>query len=432
MYVFKESMDRVNIKNLILILIFPLSSYAEIMKISVEDAVRMALSNGLDVKNAEYEEKIKKLHRDTAWNIFIPNLDLSTSFSGPQFSMSNLLSNSHWHLGFGISSNFLISASDVGKIKIAILNYEAFKVDREKVVQNTKLTVLKTYNKLIAFKNILEVLKSQLDNSRIKFEQASITYNNGIISEIDYLDVKLKYSRSQSDLDQHIIEFERIKDKFKLLLGLDITQDFETIGELSDEILDVSLFDKITNFNESLDLKKLNCSAQLMKAVLNSVWLNTFLPKFSFSVSYFPRGVSFSNGFGNFLNQGFKVSLGLTYSLSEILSFSKSFAGIWEQDYRLKILDNQIKNKIREFKSNIIQKRKSVRLYKSILDNSKINLEIAKKNYQMALKAFNKGILELMKLNDIETSYKQSNLQFIKDKLNYANIILEYKELVNR
>ncbi|WP_221037734.1 TolC family protein [Borrelia sp. HM] len=400
------------------------------MQISVENAVRMALNNGLDIKNAEYEEKIKKLHRDTAWNIFIPNLNISTSFSGPQFFMSNLVSSSPWQLGFGISANFLISASDFSKIKLAILNYEAFKLNREKVIQNIKLTVLKTYNKLIAFKNIFEVLKSQLENSRIKFEQASIAYKNGIISEIDYLDAKLKYSKSQPDLDQHIIEFEGIKEKFKLLLGLDVAQDFETIGELSDEILDVSLFDKIVNFNESLDLKKLNGSAQIMKAMLHSIWLDTFLPKFSFSVSYSPGGVSFSNGFSNFSNQGFQVSLGLTYSLSETLPFSKSFAGIWEQDYRLHILDNQIKNKIREFKSNIIQKRKSVRLYKSILDNSKINLEISKKNYQMAFKAFNKGTLELVKLNDIETSYKQSDLQFIKDKLNYANIILEYKELI--
>ncbi|BCR21585.1 hypothetical protein BKFM_00147 [Borrelia sp. HM] len=420
----------VNIKKLILVFIFPFSSYAEVMQISVENAVRMALNNGLDIKNAEYEEKIKKLHRDTAWNIFIPNLNISTSFSGPQFFMSNLVSSSPWQLGFGISANFLISASDFSKIKLAILNYEAFKLNREKVIQNIKLTVLKTYNKLIAFKNIFEVLKSQLENSRIKFEQASIAYKNGIISEIDYLDAKLKYSKSQPDLDQHIIEFEGIKEKFKLLLGLDVAQDFETIGELSDEILDVSLFDKIVNFNESLDLKKLNGSAQIMKAMLHSIWLDTFLPKFSFSVSYSPGGVSFSNGFSNFSNQGFQVSLGLTYSLSETLPFSKSFAGIWEQDYRLHILDNQIKNKIREFKSNIIQKRKSVRLYKSILDNSKINLEISKKNYQMAFKAFNKGTLELVKLNDIETSYKQSDLQFIKDKLNYANIILEYKELI--
>ncbi|BCR19099.1 hypothetical protein BmHoA_00148 [Borrelia miyamotoi] len=287
------------------------------------------------------------------------------------------------------------------------------------------------YNELIAFKNILEVLKSQLKNSRVKVEQARIAYNNGLISEIDYLDAKLKYSKFQPDLEQQIIEFERIKEKFKLLLGLDVFQDFETIGELSDEILDVSLFDKVIDVNGSLEVRKLNGSAKIMKTMLNSLWLDTFLPKFSFSIYYGPGGIAFSNGLGNSSNQGFQFSLALTYSLNEILPFSKSFIGIWEQDYQLQILGNKIESKIRELKANIIQKRESIRLYKSILDNSKINLEMSKRNYHVAFKAFNAGTLDLLKLNDIEASYKQSDLQLIKDKLNYANIILEYRDLVS-
>ncbi|BCR19100.1 hypothetical protein BmHoA_00149 [Borrelia miyamotoi] len=63
-----------------LIFILPFSFYAEVMQISAEDAVRMALKYGLDVQNAEYEEKIKKLHKDTSWNVFIPNLEISSSF----------------------------------------------------------------------------------------------------------------------------------------------------------------------------------------------------------------------------------------------------------------------------------------------------------------------------------------------------------------
>ncbi len=61
----------------------------------------------------------------------------------------------------------------------------------------------------------------------------------------------------------------------------------------------------------------------------------------------------------------------------------------------------------------------------------KINVELANKNYQMAFNAFNSGVMDLSKLNDIELVYKQSDLKFIEDKLNYANSILEYKNLIN-
>ena len=67
------------------------------------------------------------------------------------------------------------------------------------------------YNELIALKITLEVLESQLKNSKLKYDQASIAYNNGLLSELDYLDAKLKYDKSQPALDEQIINFEKLK-----------------------------------------------------------------------------------------------------------------------------------------------------------------------------------------------------------------------------
>ncbi|AHH09803.1 Outer membrane protein tolC [Borrelia parkeri SLO] len=422
----------VNIKRLILIFILSFSSYAEVIKISVEDAIRMALENSLESRDAEYREKIKKLYKDNSWNLLIPNLGFSSSFSRQNSFMSNVEGRGHWNLNFGVAADLSVSPSIVNNIRLTIFNYEAAKIGREKVIKNIKLNVLKMYNELLAFKSILEVLKSQFENSKLKFEQVKISYHNGLISEIDYLDAKLKHIKFQPSLDEQIIKFEETKERFKLLLGLDVLQDFETTGELSDEILDISLFDEVINIDGYLEVRELNNFTKIMQTTLESLWLDAFLPRLSFSVSYNPGSISFSDGLSGSFNQGFYFSLGLTYSFTEVFPFSKSFTEIWERDYRLKFLENQIENKIREFKSNIIQKRKSVRLYKSILDNSKINLEMSKKNYQVAFDAFNVGTIDLIKLNDIEAFYKQSDLQFIQDKLNYANAVLEYKDLINK
>ncbi|UPA18311.1 TolC family protein [Borrelia puertoricensis] len=420
------------IKRLVLIFILSFSSYAEVIKISVEDAIRMALENSLESRDAEYREKIKKLYKDNSWNLLIPNLGFSSNFSRQNSFMPNLEGRGHWGLNFGVAADLSVSPSIVNNIRLTFFNYEAAKIGREKVIKNIRLNVLKMYNELLAFKSILKVLESQFENSKLKFEQVKISYHNGLISEIDYLDAKLKHIRFQPSLDEQIIKFEETKGRFKLLLGLDILQDFEIIGELSDEILDISLFDEVINIDGYLEVRELNNLTKIMKTTLESLWLDAFLPRFSFSVSYNPGSISFSDGLSGSFKQGLHFSLGLTYSFTEIFPFSKSFTEIWERDYRLKFLENQIESKIREFESNIIQKRKSVRLYKSILDNSKTNLEMSKKNYQVAFDAFNVGTIDLIKLNDIEAFYKQSDLQFIQDKLNYANAILEYRDLINK
>ncbi|AWG42536.1 TolC family protein [Candidatus Borreliella tachyglossi] len=422
-------LEEANIKRLALIFVL-VSSYAETMKISPEDAVRMALENNLDSKNAEYKEKIKKLYKDNSWNVFVPNLGASANLSRSSSSIPNAEERDYWGLGFGVSAGFTISPSVLKKIQLTVLDYENAKIDREKAVKNIRLGVLKMYNQLIALKSTLKVFEIQLKNSKLKFEQARISYDNGLLSEIDYLDAKLKYAKAQPALDEQVINFEKLKEGFKLLVGLDALQDFETIGELSDEILDFSLFNEVIDINEQLDVKTLNNSYKIVQKSLDAIWLDTFLPSFSFSLSYAPS-ISFSSNSSGLLKNGFSASLGLKYNLTEILPFSKSFTNIWDKDYQLEIVKNQVANKIREFKSNIIHKRKDVRKYKSILDASKMNLELARKNYQLAFDSFNAGAIDLLKFNDIEFTYKQSDLQFIRDKLNYSNAILEYKDLIS-
>ncbi|ACH94400.1 uncharacterized conserved protein [Borrelia recurrentis A1] len=421
-----------NINHLILIFLLSVPSYAEeVIKISSMDAVNMALKYSLESKNAKYQEEIKKLYKDRSWNIFVPNVGFSSNISRQNPFMSNVRGE-HWHLGLGVSAELSISPSVVNKMRLASFNYDEVVIDRERVNRDIKLNVLKIYNELLAFKSIVDVLKEQLDKGKLKFEQVSIAYDNGLISEIDYLDSKLKYNKLQPNLDEQIIKFEEIKSKFRLLIGLNVLQDFEVVGELSDDILDFSFFNEIVDVYEDLEIRKLNNFVKIMQTTLDSLWLDAFLPSLSLSMSYNPGNISFGSGFSGLGQQGFHFVFGLTYSLSEILPFSKSFTEIWKQDYQLKMLRDQIDNKMREFKSKVVQKRKNMRLYKSILDNSKMTLEISKKNYQIAFDAFNAGTIDLIKLNDIELSYKQSDLQLIKDKLNYANLVLEYKDLINK
>nr|WP_238614504.1 TolC family protein [Borrelia turcica] len=415
---------------MVLIFVLVSSSYAEIMQISPEDAVRMALDSNLDAKNAEYREKIKRLYKDNAWNVFVPSLGVNAGLSRVPSSMPNSEEKDYWGVGLGASANLALNPSVFKKLQLTILDYERAKIDREKAIRNIRLGVLKMYNELIALKITLEVLESQLKNSKLKYDQASIAYNNGLLSELDYLDAKLKYDKSQPALDEQIINFEKLKETFKLLIGLDVLQDFETVGELSDEILDFSLLSEVIDVNELPDIRALNNSSRSIQKSLDAIWLDTFLPSFSFGISY-SASIPFSGSSVGLSKNGFSASLGLQYNLTGMLPFSGNFTNIWDKDYQLEILKNQASNEIRKFKSSIVHKRKDVRRYKSILDASKMNLELSRKNYQMAFDAFNSGGIDLLKLNDIEVSYKKSDLQFIRDKLNYANAILEYKDLIN-
>ncbi|WP_234927641.1 TolC family protein, partial [Borreliella garinii] len=77
-------------------------SFAEIIQISPEQAVNMALENSLDSKNALYKENIKKLYKNNAWNAFVPNVNLSSTLSRNPSALSEL-ERDYWGLGFGVA-----------------------------------------------------------------------------------------------------------------------------------------------------------------------------------------------------------------------------------------------------------------------------------------------------------------------------------------
>ncbi|WP_210381658.1 TolC family protein, partial [Borreliella valaisiana] len=82
------------------------------------------------------------------------------------------LERDYWGLGFGVAINLSLSPSVLKKMELVMLEYENAKIERESAVRNIKLNVLKAYNQLIALKSILKVFESQIQNSKLKFEQA--------------------------------------------------------------------------------------------------------------------------------------------------------------------------------------------------------------------------------------------------------------------
>jgi hypothetical protein len=54
---------------------------AETLSLDVEDAVRIALQNNLNLKSERIDQGVRERARDTAWNEYLPGLNINTASS---------------------------------------------------------------------------------------------------------------------------------------------------------------------------------------------------------------------------------------------------------------------------------------------------------------------------------------------------------------
>ena len=71
-----------------------------------------------------------------------------------------------------------------------------------------------------------------------------------------------------------------------------------------------------------------------------------------------------------------------------------------------------------------------IEIAKETLENCKLNEELAKKTYDMALVAYKNGTKDLASLQTIQNSYTNALLQLRNQQLNLIDNILELKNTI--
>lgn len=164
-------------------------------KLSVEDAVALALENNISIKQAKMDLDLLKSKKDASWNSMSPSISLSGGVNG---SKSGLLDSFDaakdslsWNASAGVRIN--LSPSLGTSIKAAKLAYEQGQMTYEQTKRKIELNVRKTFYQLLYFNENLELQEMSLENAFETFKANLSKYNQGRLSELNLLTSQYNY-----------------------------------------------------------------------------------------------------------------------------------------------------------------------------------------------------------------------------------------------
>jgi len=209
------------------------------LDLSLDELIREALENNLDIKNAGYSLlEAERSYRDaTKSNITLglsgtysvngqslkmgidnQNYQLSLSYSLPLKETSGN-SNPDWGIAFTVSIPIIDGGSRNESIKQASLLLDQAKVNLENTKKSVELSIRQYYNTVMQAMANIERAQLNLQQKELLVKNQEIRLNLGLITQLDLELAQLQRAQAQLELDKAIADYNIALLQMNIILG---------------------------------------------------------------------------------------------------------------------------------------------------------------------------------------------------------------------
>lgn len=426
-------------------------------RISLEQALQIALSENVSVKVADKEVERAQYAKKGSYASLFPQIDGSASFQRTiekqvmymDFDMSSIMGGSSTDTESGESGSTATSSSsssdkgggmEVGRwntfaagvnASLPVVNFqlwESLKIsgqDVELAIEKARSSriemvtqVKKAYFQVLFAKEAAAVYKEVYDNALMNYEKIKMRYDVKSASELDL-------ARSLTSLANAIPNMYDSQNnvtlalwQLKALMGVDLDMNIDTEGSLHDYASEMtSLYrDEELSLEHNSTLKQLTIQAEQLASNVKSNQY-AYLP--SLSVAFVYQFSAMANDF-NFSNYRWTPYSYVGVSLNiPIFSGGKRLNNVRAAKVQANELDLQRVETERQLRISIRQNINSMESAIRSFDAADQALESARKSYDITLASYEIGGCTYTDLNDAQLALTQASLTAGQAVYNY-------------
>lgn len=392
-----------------------------VLKLTLEDAVKYAIENNYGQRSLEVEKKISGETLDQSKRESLPNLSGSYSYSA---------ANSHNEVSGGTSSsgNLNINSSMVlyngGQIKNSEIKSKAqFSITESKILQaKNQLTidVIQAFQSVLMNEEIRKYRLEVLEISRKLSETGKLQFAEGKILRSDYLLLNAQFSADSCSYMNSLLDKERMLLNLKNLLGSIGDLNIEIIPPVDSADLYLALPEKVFFIETALAWLP---DTELYKKNIELADLDIKIAK-SALVPSLSLSASLSTG----SNGGAISSEMFNSNLREQVSLSLSIP-IWDKGrvksnvalsrYRKEQYEIESQEKELTFRNQLEQEYLDVLASKNNFESSKLNRNAQKENFETYLIQYKEGLTSTTQLLQQQSNYQTAINNYVQMKYNY-------------
>lgn len=425
-------------------------SETNIISITLEDSLNMALDYDKTLKQAEYDVRIAQVQKDASFSdLFMPSLTVGGSLNlteSKEYSQNNVYTGIYtapdtWSANAVLSKTLFTGFRNWNTDRARDINLKMMKEIYYDQVKNVDLnTKLNFYNTFVAQENYKVYLQQQLNYSN-RMQETYIKYRNGQVSEYEYLNAKVQYETTKPQVATLSNQYQSLKLTFIRQIGItNVSDNVNLIGSILD-VTNITLpnipYDDLLYIimNNNIELKNMSSNLEMLdynRKVARSYLWPTISVNANVGINTVDK-ITLNNGkFGK--NRGgefnWGVGFSLNYALDSLLPFSSSAKSAEEIELsirQMKVSYEQLRDTIEISSRDLISTAKSQALN---LQSQAENAKTAAYALQMAQRQYKGGTISALEVNDAEVTYLNAQLAYLQAIYEYFSSTLQVLKLL--
>lgn len=426
-------------------LVFCTSKAQDTLKLNLEKALEIALSENPTVKVANQEIQKKKYAQKGSYASLFPQINFSADYSRTlkkqvmymDFDMGDMGGaggsegtteidpnqgfevgrDNNWNMGFNASmplvnaslwKSLSISANDV---ELAVEQARSSKIG---MVNQVK----KAYYSVLLANDSYRVFKSSYDNAMENYLDIKKKYEQGTVAEYDLIRANVTVKNSEPNLLQAENALTLAKWQLKALLGVDLELNLDCEGRLTDyeSVLFGDFLSTDTSLVNNSELKQIDIQNKQLQNTLTMQKFD-YLPTLSLTGLYQWNAMNNDFKFKNYLWNPYSM-IGVTLTVP-IFSGGSKFYKIKQTRTSINQLNLQREDTERNLQLAIKQYMDNMNTCIKRFDAAQKGVEQAERGYKISQKRYDTGAGTLLEMNDSELALTQARLNFNQSIYDY-------------
>ncbi|MCA1950002.1 MAG: TolC family protein [Treponema sp.] len=432
-------------------------SAQEVRTLNIDEAVNLAIAQNLSLNNTKRDLGTKQRKADTAWNVFIPTVDVSGTLARtnevstvtalvpvPPASMGGIYDYvmpfsrelPQWSLSSRLSASLTLNIALFEGLKNVRMDYENGKISYEKARAQLERDVRKSYLQILLLKENIALLKENLAAAERRLATARQNYRSGLVPELTVLQAQVGVENLKPTIQDLENSYLLAIESLAMNLGLphgtkldlapvnppDATQTLSHSLDLED-LINRAVAGKP-------DLEELRRSILLLQSTRRANFYQLYTPSLALGWTFDPtfqgdplkdnwfKGDSWKQRSGMF-------TLTLAWRLNSLLPVSREAQGLSDLDDTIAKLNSNLALAIRgtetEIYSIVLKLQKSLQSMGAL----RLNVDLAQKAYALTEQAYRAGLKDVMEITNADLDLRKAQLEVIKEQFNFMTGLLD-------
>ena len=397
--------------------------------LTVDDAVKTALETHVDIQRSSLSLSQAERGYKHSWNSLLPSV--SASGTGTEKRIYKDADTDTAVLSAGISASLTIDSGLGAKIKKLESKYEAGKTSYDDTVRQVETMIRESFYNLLYLQQKLEMSRTTLASYQRQYDQTKQKYDKGVAPELDLLSAQVNLETAKPDVDSAETAYATALHEFLDTIGIEDGKNIELSGSLdyaeSAQTISYTVLDGCEE--KSSEVRELEGSIRTAQYSKKSTYGSLFLPSITAGAAWYPEQYSYERKSQTDTRTPYwNISLGISLPLDSWLPGSSAHDTVAQLDDTVRDYQLQLADKKKTVRTSAAEKLHNIEQSQKTLKARHLNLDLAKRSYQMTEDAYQRGTKDLLTLQTALDTMHSAELQLRSEQYNLICNVLDLEK----